>query len=119
MAEAPSQVRDAIAQTRAEVSDTIHALGERVDAARHAAEKLSDETDHLLSAAAHAGSKAADFGQQALGGAANQLKGTTRKQRLLLPILLAAGLAGLLAIFMVRRRRDVADDSPEWDLGEE
>jgi hypothetical protein len=117
MAEAPSQVRDAIVQTRAEVSETIHALGERVDAARHAAEKLSDEADHLLSAAGQATSKAADRGQHALGSAANQLKATTRKQRLLVPILLAFGLA-LVAFFIAKRRRDV-DDEFGWDTAEE
>jgi hypothetical protein len=117
MVEAPSQVRDAIAQTRAEVSETIHALGERVDATRHAAEKLGADTDHVKSAAAHATSKVADLGQHALGSAASQLKGTTSKQRLLIPVLVAAGLAGLLALLIAKRRRDV--DDLEWDTAAE
>jgi hypothetical protein len=119
MVEAPSQVRDAIAQTRAEVAETIHSLGERVDAARHAAEKVTAETDHLKSAAAQTTAKVADLGQHALGSAASQLKATTPKQRALLPILLAALALGVLALLIAKRHRDVAEDPLGWEATEE
>jgi methyl-accepting chemotaxis protein len=130
MAEAPTQVRDAIAQTRAEVAEAIHALGERVDATRHAAEKLAEEADHLKSAASHAtarvadvgqhalgsAARVADVGQHALGNAASQFKSTTPKLRVLVPTVLAAALAfGLLARLIAKRRRDVAEDPLEWE----
>jgi len=120
MVEAPSQVRGAIAQSRAEVAETIHALRERVDATRHAAGKMTTETDHLNSAAAQATSKVADLGQHALGSAASQLKATTPKQRVLVPILVAAGLAlGVLALRVAKRRRDASEDPLGWEATEE
>jgi hypothetical protein len=116
-----AQVRDAISQTRSEVAETIHSLGERVDAVWHSAEKMAGETDHLKGAAAQAGAKVADFGQHALGNAASQLKATTPKQRLLVPILLAAGLAllGAVALLITKRHRDVAEEPLGWEVTEE
>lgn len=119
MVEAPSQVRDAIAQTRAEVADTIHALGEKVDATRHLAETMSGETDQMKRAAALATSKVADVGKHALGSASSQLKATTSKQRVLVPILVAAGLALVLALLIAKRRREVTEDPLGWEATEE
>jgi hypothetical protein len=115
MVEAPSQVRDAIAQTRAELVDTLHALGEKVDATRHAVESISGEADHVLRAASQATAKVADLGQHAIGSAASQFKATTTKQRILVPILLAVGLLGIVGLLMAKRRREVVEDRPEWD----
>jgi hypothetical protein len=118
MVEAPSQVRDALAQTRTEVAETIHALGERVDAARSAAEAVADEAERILSAAGHATSKVADFGQHALGSAATQLKATRRKPRALLPMLIAALAVGTIALFVSKHRKAVTEESLEWDTSE-
>jgi hypothetical protein len=120
MVEASSQVRDALAQTRAEVADTIHALGERVDATRHAAEAVSGEADRIRSAAVQRTAKVADLGQHAVGSVASQLKAATPKQRLFLPMLLSAAFAfGVLALFIAKRRRDAAEEPLGWEATEE
>jgi hypothetical protein len=120
MVEAPSQVRDAIAQTRADVAETIHSLGERVDAARHAAEAVSSEADRVRSAAVQATGKVADRGQHALGSAASRLKAGQPKRRALLPLLIATGLGvGILALFAAKRRRGVVEDPRDWEPTED
>jgi hypothetical protein len=119
MIEAPSQVRDAIAQTHAEIAESIHALREKVDA-------ISGEADHVRRAATqattrvadlgqHAIGSVADLGQHAIGSAASQFKATTSRQRVLLPILLAAGLAGIVAVLFAKRRRAATEELPEWE----
>jgi hypothetical protein len=120
MVEAPSQVRDAMAQTRAEVAETIHALGEKVEATRHLAETLSGETDHMRRAAMQATTKVADVGKHALGGASSHLKARTPRSRVLVPILAAIGLA-LVALTLLRakRRRDDTEDPLEWEPTDE
>jgi hypothetical protein len=87
---------------------------------------MAGETDHLKGAAAQAGaaaaqasSKVADFGQHALGSAASQLKATTPKQRLLVPMLLAAVLALAAALLIAKRHRDVAEEPLGWEVTEE
>jgi hypothetical protein len=119
MVEAPSQVRDAIAQTRAEMAETIHALGEKVDATRHLAETVSDETDHMVRAAVQATAKAADVGKHALGSASSQLRARTPRSRVLVPMLVAIALAlGALTVLRARRRKDDTEDPLDWGPGE-
>jgi hypothetical protein len=116
MVEAPSQIRDVIAQTREEVADTIHALGERVDATRHVAEAISGEADHVKRAAAHATAKVTGLGHHALGSATSQLKATSSKQRAAFPILLALGLAlAAIGLLITRRRQALSEDDLDWE----
>jgi hypothetical protein len=59
----------------------------------------------------------ADLGQHALESATGQIKATTPRQRLLVPVLLAVGVGlSALAILLAKRRREVPQPPPEWEI---
>jgi hypothetical protein len=123
MIEVPNQVHDVVAQLRAEMAATRHALNEGVDATRHAVDVMSNavdvltnEADHFKHAAVQAAVKATDAGQQAFGSAASQLKATTPRQRALVPILVAVVASlGIVMFIRAKRRRKSTEEPLEWE----
>lgn len=61
MAESPDAIREAIAETRQDLADTIEALGHKADVKSRLADKVHEATD---SAGAHVRSTAHEVGEQ-------------------------------------------------------
>jgi ElaB/YqjD/DUF883 family membrane-anchored ribosome-binding protein len=55
MAEEPSQIREEIERTRAEMAETVQALGEKVDVKTRLREKMQEDTAQLQRRAAELG----------------------------------------------------------------
>ncbi len=71
MAEDPSEIREAIEQTRYEVGETIQAIGAKVDVKARAADKLAESGDALKGSAAGAKAKLGDVAQGVANGVSN------------------------------------------------
>jgi Protein of unknown function (DUF3618) len=71
VAQDPSEIREAIEETRDEIEETIQALGEKVDIKARAGEKLAGGREAVKDAAAGATAKASDVAQGVSDSVAN------------------------------------------------
>lgn len=108
MAEDPSEIREAIDETRAELADTVEALGQKADVKGRAQDKATESKDQLLaqteqlrSTATDIGHKVAEATPQPVRDAASGTVAHARRK----PAPYAAGAALLLAIVATRRGR--------------
>ncbi len=64
MAEDPGQIREAIAQTRADIGETVQAIGEKADVKGRAAQNAVARRDQLKKTSSQAQTKLAEMGRQ-------------------------------------------------------
>ncbi len=64
MAEDPGQIREAIEQTRADISETVQAIGQKADVKGRAAKKAAAHGHQLKKTSNQAQTKLADIGHQ-------------------------------------------------------
>ena len=85
MAQEPSEIRDEIAETRAELAQTVQALAEKADVKSRAREAVTDNTAQLQA-------KASEFGERIRQVAPERAKAgleTARQQPWLVPVAVA------------------------------
>lgn len=126
MAEATSQIREAIDKTRTEVVDAVGALGQTGEVTKHLADAARDKgsqaKEHLADYAAQAVSKASDLRDQAVEhvpdrvgpsigdavGQAREVAASATRDRGHRWLVGASFLLVVLAVIMVRRMRGPA-----------
>ncbi len=64
MAEDPGQIREAIEQTRADIGETVQAIGDKADVKGRAAQKAAARRDQLKETSSQAQIKLAEMGRQ-------------------------------------------------------
>lgn len=64
MAQDPGQIREAIDQTRADIGETVQAIGDKADIKGRAAKKAAARRDQLKKTSSQAQAKLAEVGQQ-------------------------------------------------------
>ena len=64
MAEDPGQIREAIEQTRADIGETVQAIGDKADVKGRAAQKAAARRDQLKKTSSQAQIKLAEMGRQ-------------------------------------------------------
>jgi ElaB/YqjD/DUF883 family membrane-anchored ribosome-binding protein len=104
-----AEIRADIEQTRAELAETVDALTEKLDVKARAGDKVADAKAKVADAAAQAKQKAPEPVQHAIeqvGAKAGPVVHTAAEQvRPYRKQILLGGLAGLVVLLVVRRRR--------------
>jgi LPXTG-motif cell wall-anchored protein len=97
----PEELREQIEQTRAELADTVQALAGKADVKGRAKDKAGELTAQAKAQAGHARTLAAQETQVAK----QQITRTQAEKPWLFPAAGAIALLGLVAAFILRRRR--------------
>lgn len=95
MVQDPGAIREAIAETRAEMAETIEALGRKADVKGRVHEKVSTGTDHAKEALRDTAGKAGELGRQL---------GDETKKRPLVAAAPAVVVVALMVLLLLRRR---------------
>ena len=88
----PEQLREEIKETRDDLGETVEALVQKADIRSQLQQKVAERKDALRAAKEQAKQKVADFGQQ------------TRERRAPLTTAAVALVAGLVVLWLIRRR---------------
>lgn len=105
MAEDPGEIRQAIAQTREEMADTIQALGAKADLKHQAEGKLEDAKASAGELLAKVEAKVPEQARPALAAAEARTKSLAQRMRAAPGASAAIGGGVVLVLMVLRRRR--------------